>query len=228
MNYSTIETTLFSKRDFAVKACVSNVFKNYNAVRGYKSKRDNLIKLQYKPANSIVVGSRRNLTVNIMIPIEDFYEFVKCIKKLNKAIKIEDMYVLDKGDKLVLNKKLSLENQQSIISYGKSLIMRTDVVILNELEYEGIVIILNKNDVFYLTHTELKKMYKLLKNIDISTYMLVASIAGYQLKPDNLGDGEIVDESDDIEKHDYFKQNNDGNIDVLSNAKPKKRGGIWK
>lgn len=227
MDYSNIETTLYSKRDFSIKASVSNSFKNYNAVSGYRSKKDNLLRLQYRPKNSFIIGSKKMINANIMLPMEEYYEFVSALKKIYKAIRLEDMYILDKSDKLVLNKKLSNEHIVSFMSYGKSLVMRADVVYIDGMEYEGISFVLNQSEGFTLTYNELKKLHKLLKHIDISTYMLVSSIAGYQLKPEINGDSEYVDDVDYIEKSDYSRHSEGDNLDILSGSRKEKRRGVW-
>lgn len=227
MDYANIETVLYSKRDFSIRASVSNVFKNYTAISGYRSKKDNMVRLQYRPSNSIIIGSKKANPNNIMLPMEEYYEFVSGLKKIYKAIKLEDMYILDTDGKLVLNKKLSNENTISFMAYGKSMVLRTDVIYLNDIDYEGISIVINQSIGFTLTYKELKKLHKLLKHIDISTYMLVSSVAGYQLKPEIYGDNEYVEDVDYIEKSDYSKQSESNNFDVLINSRKEKRRGVW-
>ena len=131
------------------------------------------------------------------------------------------MCVIDKDKHLVLNKKLAMENEQILISYSKSLIVRPSVVIVDDLEYEGASLIINRKSEVSLTHSEMKKLYKLLKKTDISNLVSTASVLGFLIS--NSKDIQTSNYNDirDIDDSFYNPPKSKNNIDILKSANMK-------
>ena len=204
---------------------LTNESKSGKALTGYINKAKQL-RLSYKPFAGLIITSRKDFMNNIMIPLEEYDSFLKSLKKVHKAILLDDMFVYDQDSHLVLNKTLAKEHIASHVSYGKTITIEPEVVVVDNEEYEGVVFIINRAVRLELTHHELKKLRKHLKRIDISSYSMLSAILGYVAPKDELSYSNSFN-GVKPENDSHAKMKPDANKSVLTDGLKGRGGKIW-